>query len=244
MSAFETILFESKDGVALVTLNRPKVLNAYNVQMRDDLYEALGLIDADDEIRVVVFRGAGDRAFCAGADLTEFGTAPSQAIARQVRFERDVWGRLLGLRQPVIAAVHGYCLGSGMEIALACDLRIASADARFGLPETSLGMIPAAGGTQTLPRIVGPSWALDAQLTGRMIDAREALRIGLVNRIVDQGGPFDEAARLAAHLASRDPAAVRTAKEAVVRGLDTTLDRGLDIERRLALRMALRSAEN
>ena len=244
MSAFETILFESKDGVALVTLNRPKVLNAYNVQMRDDLYEALGLIDADDEIRVVVFRGAGDRAFCAGADLTEFGTAPSQAIARQVRFERDVWGRLLGLRQPVIAAVHGYCLGSGMEIALACDLRIASADARFGLPETSLGMIPAAGGTQTLPRIVGPSWALDAQLTGRMIDAREALRIGLVNRIVDQGGPFDEAARLAAHLASRDPAAVRTAKEAVVRGLDTTLDRGLDIERRLALRMALRRAEN
>ncbi|MEE9285885.1 MAG: enoyl-CoA hydratase/isomerase family protein [Dehalococcoidia bacterium] len=238
MSAFETILLESADGVAWVTLNRPQVLNAYNVQMRDELYEVLGLIGRDDEIRVAVFRGAGDRAFCAGADLSEFGTAPSQAIARQVRFERDVWARLLGVPQPIIAAVHGYCLGSGMEIALGCDLRIASRDARFALPEPNLGMIPAAGGTQTLPRVVGKSWALDAQLTGRMMDADEAYRIGLVNRVVERTDLFDEARRLAAQLASYDPAAVRLAKEAVVRGLDAALDRGLETEHRLALQLA------
>ncbi|MBI3742859.1 MAG: enoyl-CoA hydratase/isomerase family protein [Chloroflexi bacterium] len=234
MSGFETILYEHRGGVAWVTLNRPRVLNAYNVQMRDDLYETLGLIAADDSVRAIVFRGAGDRAFCAGADLTEFGTAPSQAIARQVRYERDVWARLFWLRVPAIAAVRGFCLGSGLEIALGCDLRLAAPDARFGLPETNLGMIPAAGGTQTMPRAVGRSRALDALLTGRMIEAQEAVRVGLVNRIVSDETLYTEAQRVADSLASLEPRVVQAAKAAVLRGADLPLADALAIEQRLA----------
>src|SRR4030067_2448380 len=123
--------------------------------MRNDLYEVLGAIKDDSEVRVAILSGAGEKAFCAGADLSEFLTAPSPIVARQVRFERDVWGLFLSLPQPLIAALHGYVLGSGIEMALCCDLRIASEDARFRLPEASLGIIPAAGGTQKLPRTVG-----------------------------------------------------------------------------------------
>ncbi len=234
MSGFETILLEKRGAVAWVTLNRPRALNAYNVRMRDELYETLGMLAQDDEVRAVVVRGAGDRAFCAGADLTEFGTAPSQAIARQVRFERDVWARLLGLRQPLIAAVHGYCLGSGLEIALCCDLRLASPEARFGLPETGLGMIPAAGGTITMPRIVGLARAMDALLTGRMMEAAEAEQARLVNRIVPKDMLFDEAERLAQSLAALDAGSVQAAKAAVTSGLDMPLRDGLALERRLA----------
>ncbi len=154
MSGFTVITYEKKDGVAYIVLNRPEVLNRYNIQMRDELYEVLTAIRDDAEILAVVFKGAGKRAFCVGADLTEFGTAPSPIIARQVMWERDVWGLLNGLKQPLIAAVHGYVFGSGMELALFCDIRIASDDAVFGLPEVSLGMIPAAGGTQMLPSVI------------------------------------------------------------------------------------------
>ena len=160
MDSFETVIFEVRDSVAWITLNRPRVLNAYNIQMRDDLYEALTAVSWDPEVRAVVISGAGDRAFCAGADLTEFGTAPSQRIARQVRWERDVWGLLMDLPIPSIAAMHGYVFGSGLEIALCCDIRIATTNAIFGLPETSLGFIPAAGATQTFPRAVGTGQAL------------------------------------------------------------------------------------
>ena len=237
MSAFETILLEKADGVAWITLNRPRVLNVYNVQMRDEFYQVLGMVQEDPEILIGVLRGAGDRAFCAGADLTEFGTAPSQAIARQVRFERDVWMRLLGITKPLIAAVHGFCLGSGLEIALGCDLRIASPDARFGLPETGLGMIPAAGGTQTMPRGVGRSRAMEALLTGRIMDAEEARRIGLINRVAPHEALFNEAARKAQELASLSANVLRLAKEAVNRGMDCGLPQGLEIERRLATRL-------
>jgi enoyl-CoA hydratase/carnithine racemase len=237
VSAFETIMLEKADGVAWITLNRPQVLNVYNVRMRDELYEALGLIEDDSDTLVAILRGAGDRAFCAGADLTEFGEAPSQAIARQVRFERDVWMRLIGITKPLIAAIHGFCLGSGLEIALGCDLRIASPDARFGLPETGLGMIPAAGGTQTMPRAIGPSRAMEALLTGRIMDAGEAQRVGLINRTTPLEGLFDEAAKLAHELASLNGSVLKLAKEAVNRGLDAGLPKGLEIERRLALRL-------
>ena len=164
---FETLLYEKQGGRAYVTLNRPQVLNIYNLQMRDELCQLLSAIRDDPEVLVVVFRGAGERAFCAGADLSEFLTAPSPVIARQVRFERDVWGLFLSLPQPLIAALHGYVLGSGIEIALCCDLRIASEDVRFGLPEPSLGIIPAAGGTQTLPRTIGRAKSLEMLLAGR-----------------------------------------------------------------------------
>ena len=163
MDGFQIVTYEKIDSIAYVTLNRPEVLNIYNTQMRDELYQILGAIKDDPDVMVAIFRGAGEKAFCAGADLSEFLTAPSPIIARQVRWERDVWGLFLSLPQPVIAALHGYVLGDGIEMALCCDLRIASQDAQFGTPEVGLGIIPAAGGTQTLPRIVGRGKALEMQ---------------------------------------------------------------------------------
>ena len=145
MSGFETLIYEKSDSVAYVTLNRPQALNVYNIKMRDELFEVLSGIKDDPEVRVAIFKGAGEKAFCAGADLSEFLTAPSPVIARQVRFGRDVWGLFLSVPQPLIAAVHGYALGSGIEIALCCDMRIASEDAKFGLPEVGLGILPGSG---------------------------------------------------------------------------------------------------
>ncbi|MBF8299404.1 MAG: enoyl-CoA hydratase [Dehalococcoidia bacterium] len=233
-----TILLERRGPVMWLTLNRPQVLNAYNIQMRDELYEALGLIAEDPDVLVAVFRGAGERAFCAGADLTEFGTAPSQAIARRVRFERDVWRRFLMMPKPLIAAVHGYCLGSGLEIALWCDLRIASTTARFGLPETGLGLIPAAGGSQTLPRTIGSPEALRMLLTGEPMTAEEAFRARLISRLVSHEALFLQAQALAEEVASLSPEAVATTKEIFLRGLDTDLERGCDIELRKAIELA------
>lgn len=237
MSGFETLIYEKKDSIAHVTLNRPQALNVYNIQMRDDLYEVLSAIRDDDEVRVVIFKGAGEKAFCAGADLSEFLSAPSPVVARQVRFDRDVWGLFLSIPQPLIAALHGYVLGSGIEIALCCDIRIASQDARFGLPEVGLGIIPAAGGTQTLPRTVGRGKALEMLLTNRWIDAEEACQIQLVNQVVAREKLQERAKEMAEKIASHDPAAVRSAKQAVTRGLDLPLAEGLHLEMMLASRL-------
>ena len=237
MSAFEVIIYEKQDGVAFVTLNRPKALNAYSVKMRDELYEVLGAIKDDPGVRVVILKGAGEKAFCAGADLTEFLTAPSPVIARQARFERDIWGRFLSIEQPVIAALHGYVLGSGLEMALCCDIRLASEDARFGLPEPGLGIIPAAGGSQTLPRVIGRAAALDMLLSGRWLTAPEALKLKLVNRVVPRAELYPEAEKLAEKIKSHPPAAVRAVKQAVTRGLDLPLAEGLELEERLARRL-------
>ena len=234
MSGFKTLIYEKKGHIAYVTLNRPQALNVYNIQMRDDLYEVLGAIKDDPEVRVAIFKGAGEKAFCAGADLSEFLTAPTPVIARQVRFGRDVWGLFLSIPQPLIAAVHGYVLGSGIEIALCCDIRIASEDARFGLPEVGLGIIPAAGGTQTLPRTVGRARALEMLLTNRWINGEEAYNIGLVNQVVPGDKLLQTAEEMAGKIASFNPMAIRNAKQAVLRGLDLTLAEGLDLERRLA----------
>jgi len=234
MSEFETVVYEKRDNVAYVTLNRPQVLNVYNIQMRDELYQVLGAIKDDPEVMVAIFRGAGEKAFCAGADLSEFLTAPSPTIARQVRWGRDIWGLFLSLPQPLIAALHGYILGSGIEIALCCDIRIASEDAQFALPEVGLGIIPAAGATQTLPRAVGRARALEMMLTGRRISAEEAFDIGLVNRVVPKGELLSTVESMARRIALLDPMAVRTAKQAVVRGLDLSLPEGLELEKRLA----------
>src|SRR4030066_2566316 len=169
LNSFKTLIFKKEDSIGYVTLNRPDVLNIYNIQMRDDLYEVLRAIRDDPEVRVAIFKGAGEKAFCAGADLSEFLTAPSPVIARQVRFTRDVWGLFLSIPQPLIAAVHGYVLGSGIEIALSCDIRIASEDTKFALPEVGLGILPAAGGTQTLPRAIGRARALEMLLAKRWL---------------------------------------------------------------------------
>ena len=232
--SFDTLLFHKEEGVAHITLDRPHVLNAYNTQMRDDLWLALEAVRDDQEVGAVVLAGAGERAFCAGADLTEFGGAPSQAVARQVRFERDVWGLLLSLRVPVVAALHGYVLGAGLEMALLCDVRIASDDAEFGLPEAALGMAPAAGGSQTLPRIVGVPAALDLLLSARRIDAVEALRLGLVHRVVPRERLRAEATALAEQLAATPRPAMESLKEAVHRGAELPLDEALALEERLA----------
>jgi enoyl-CoA hydratase len=185
-------------------------------------------------VRVAIFNGAGEKAFCAGADLSEFLSAPSPIIARQVRFSRDVWGLFLSLPQPLIAAVHGFVLGSGIEIALCCDIRIASEDTKFGLPEVGLGIIPAAGGTQTLPRAIGRGKALEMLLTSRWISGEEALQCGLVNHLVPKAKLLATAEEMAKKIASYHPVAVRNAKQAVVRGLDLSLTEGLELERRLA----------
>jgi len=234
MRNFETIVYEKKHNVAYVTLNRPQALNVYNIRMRDELYQVLSAIKDDPEVRVTVLKGAGERAFCAGADLGEFLTAPSPTIARQVRWKRDTWGLFLSLPQPLIAALHGYVLGSGIEMALCCDIRVASEDVQFGLPEIGLGIIPAAGATQTLPRTVSRAKALEMMLTGRLISAKEAFDINLVNWVVPKAKLLLTAERIARQIASFDPMAIRSAKQAVVRGLDLTLTQGLELERKLA----------
>ena len=234
MSDFETVVFQKLDTIAFVTLNRPQVFNIYNVRMRDELLQVLSAIKDDPEVMVAVFKGAGERAFCAGADLSEFLTAPSPTIARQVRWERDVWGLFLSLPQPLIAALHGYVLGSGIEMALCCDIRIAAEDTQFGLPELGLGIIPAAGATQTLSRTIGRARAFEMMLTGARIGAEEALAIGLVNRVVPRDELLSTAASMARQIALFAPVAVRKAKQAVARGSDLSLPEGLKLEKRLA----------
>ncbi len=234
MNAFETIIYEKKDAIAYITLNRPQRLNAYNLKMRDEFWEVLSAVKDDPDVMVGILKGEGERAFCVGADLTDFGTAPSRVIARQVRWERDVWGLFLSIPKPMIAALHGFVLGSGVEMSCCSDIRIASEDAVFGLPEVSLGMIPAAGGSQTLPRVVGRGKALEILLTSDRIDANEAYRIGLVNKVVRREELLPTADEVAKKIMSKSPLAIRYAKEAINRGLDLSLEEGLELERRLA----------
>jgi enoyl-CoA hydratase/carnithine racemase len=230
---FSTVEFEIENGLARVTLNRPNVLNAYNVRMRDELFEIFSAIADDDEVRALVLRGAG-RAFCAGADLTEFGTAPSPTLARHLRFSRDVWSVLHGLAIPKIAVLHGFVFGSGLELALFCDLRIAAPDTLLGLPEVHLGMIPAAGGTQTLPRVCGVAAALELLLTGRRIDATEGLRLGLVSMVAPADGLDSTAQVLVDRLGRMDQRAVHAALRAVHQGYDLPLAEGIRLELRIA----------
>ncbi len=230
---FETLRFATEGGVARVTLNRPEVLNAFDVAMRDELFEVLRAVRDDRELRVLVLDGAG-RAFCAGADLTEFGDAPSPTAGRRIRFARDVWRLLATLGIPKLAALHGYVLGTGLELALFCDVRIAADDAVFALPEGRLGLMPAAGATQTLARVAGPGTALSLALTGSRIDAREAKRLRIVSRVVPAGRLRAEADVLARELAARDPRAVASLLRAVREGGELTLEQGLRLEARLA----------
>jgi enoyl-CoA hydratase/carnithine racemase len=234
MPDFETIIYEKDEYIARVTLNRPKALNAYSIKMRDELYEVLGAIQDDAEVRVILLKGAGEKAFCAGADLSEFLTAPPPVFARRARFDRDIWGRFINIQKPFIAAMHGYVLGSGIEMSLCCDIRLCSDDARFGLPEVTLGIIPAAGGSQTLPRMIGSSAALDILLSGRWLKADEALHLKLVNRVTPRAELLPQAEALARRLAGFRPAALSCAKQAVVQGLNMGLEEGLRLEKRLA----------
>ena len=232
-----TVLYTKVGPVAYVSLNRPDVINAYNVRMRDELYLTLEALRDDDEVRVGIISGEGERGFCAGADLTEFGTAPSVAVARDVRWERDIWGLFLSIRKPLIAAIHGYAIGSGVEIACLCDIRIAAENATFSMPEVALGMVPAAGGTQTLPRAVGMSRAMHMVLTNRRLDAAEARRIGLVHEVVPLAELSAAAEGYAQRLASLSPEALAAAKTTVLAGMDLPLSDGLALERRAVAKL-------
>ena len=233
MNEFATVIFEKREGIAWLTLDRPQVMNAMNTLMRDELWTVMEAVRDDPDTRVLIVRGAGERAFSAGADVGEFGTAPSYVEARLARRERDLWQLMLDLDKPLIAAIHGYALGAGCEMSMCCDLRVASENARFGLPEVKLGYIPSAGGTQLLPRTVGPGIAMEMILTGDDIDAATALRLGLVHTVVARERLYDEAEAWARELMTRSPAVLRYAKEAVTRGLEVSLEEGLAMERRL-----------
>jgi enoyl-CoA hydratase len=230
--SFSAVLYEKEGSLAIVSLNRPRMLNAYNVEMRDDLYQILLAVRDDPEVRVMILRGEGP-AFSTGGDVSEFGSAPSPIGAREIRWRRDVWGTLTRLSQPTIAAVHGYTVGGGMEMALLCDLCIAADDAVFFLPESGLGMIPGVAGTQTAPRAMGVGRALDMVLTGKRVPAQEAVRIGLANRVVSRETLLTEAKALAYTLAEHDPRAVALAKQAIRLGSDLGLAEGLQLEKRL-----------
>jgi enoyl-CoA hydratase/carnithine racemase len=232
------LLFEkSGDGIAWLTLNRPHVLNAMNMAMRDLLWTALRAVRDDPDVRVVVFRGAGERAFSAGADISEFGTAPSYVEARRARHDRDVWGLMLSTYKPMVAAVHGFAFGAGCELSLLCDIRIAADDAMFSLPEVTLGYIPSAGGTQTLPRAIAPGIAREMVLTGEPIDAARALAIGLVTCVVPRASLEAETQALAKKLAALPPAAASAAKEAMLCGADLPLVQSLEVEAAIAARL-------
>ena len=231
-----TITYEKRGPVAQILLNRPHVHNAFNTTMRDDLYQTLQASHDDPDVRAVLLSANGKN-FCAGADLTEFGAAPSIVAARDARWSRDLWGLFLSLGKPHVAAIHGHCIGSGLEMALLCDIRIASTDTSFAMPETHLGLIPAAGGTQTLPRILRPSKALHLLLTGQPITAQQALNHGLINRLAAPANLYQETLALAHRLASLNPHAVKTLKQAINQGSDLPLSQALQLESRLALKL-------
>jgi enoyl-CoA hydratase len=227
---FETLTVERDGHVATMTINRPEVRNALNGRAMEDLRSAALVIKHDADLRCLIITGAGDRAFVAGADIRELaGLGPVEARQFALRGQH-VLDLIETMGKPVIAAVNGYALGGGCELAMACTLRIAADTASFGLPETTLGMIPGYAGTQRLARLVGKGRALDLLLTGRRIDAHEALQIGLVNRVVPAGSLLSEARALAGRLAGNAPVAMRLAIEAINRGLDLPLSDGALLE--------------
>jgi enoyl-CoA hydratase/carnithine racemase len=228
------VLYERDQEIAIITINRPEVRNALNLQVKQACLDALREADADPEVRVAIVTGAGDRAFAAGADIGELQQRTTVSeILPQARVTRDLAWQLENMSKPTIAAVNGYALGGGCEVALACTLRIASDTARFGLLEINLGIIPGNGGTQRLTHLVGRGRAMQMVLTGEMIDAQEAYRIGLVNQVVPQSQLMEAAKELARKIATKPPLAVMLAKQAVNQALEGGLSAGLDYEAKL-----------
>jgi enoyl-CoA hydratase len=230
MMSFEHLLVERRGAVGLITINRPKVLNALSAQTIDELRQALLSLRHDAAVRAVVVTGSGEKAFVAGADIGELATLSSTEAKDYSLRGQHVLNLVEHLEKPVIAAVNGFALGGGCELAMACTLRFAAGTARFGQPEIKLGTLPGFGGSQRLPRLVGKGRALELLLTGRMIDAEEALRIGLVTRVVPAGDLVRESLAMAGELASAAPLAVRYVIEAVTRGLEMSLADGSLLE--------------
>lgn len=226
---YATIQTETDEGAGLVRIHRPEAMNALNGQVMDEVSQALTAFDADESIGAMVLTG-DDRAFAAGADIKEMADASSVEMLLSDRIGK--WDRLRRVRKPVIAAVSGWCLGGGNELAMACDMIVASETARFGQPEINLGVIPGAGGTQRLTRAVGKAIAMEMVLNNRTLTAQEAYQFGLVNRVVPVESYLDEALRLAREIAGRAPLAVRFAKEAINQAFESFLADGVADERR------------
>lgn len=230
MSEKLVLIDKRDDGIAIITLNRPNAANALSVQMLYELHEAISAIRFDKQVRCVIVTGAGNKAFCAGADLKERGSMDPVQVRKTVALIRQNINDLESLPQPVIAAVNGSAFGGGTELALACDLRIASDQAKFGLTETTLGIIPGAGGTQRLPRLIGKGRAKELIFTGRRINAAEALAIGLTEYVVAADMLLERAVEIAGLITRNAPIAVAQAKFAIEKGFDVDLQTGLAIE--------------
>ena len=228
--ALENVLYAKKDGIAYVTLNRPKVLNALNQRTWQDLRAAFEDARDDATVRGVILTGAGDKAFIAGADISEIAHITAVDAEQSSRYGQDVLTLIENLGKPVIAAVNGFALGGGCETAMACTIRVASEHARFGQPEVSLGIIPGGGGTQRLPRQVGKGRALQLILSGAMITAQEAYRIGLVNEVVSATDLIPRAEAILKQIFANAPVAIRFSLEAVNRGLETSQAEGMALE--------------
>jgi len=228
--ALENVLYEKKDGIAYVTLNRPKVLNALNQRTWQDLRAAFEDARDDATVRGVILTGAGDKAFIAGADISEIAHITAIDAEQSSRYGQDVLTLIETLGKPVIAAVNGFALGGGCETAMACTIRVASEHARFGQPEVTLGIIPGGGGTQRLPRLVGKGRALQIILSGAMITAQEAYRIGLVNEVVPATDLIPRAEAILKQIFANAPVAIRFSLEAVNRGLETSPAEGMALE--------------
>jgi len=234
-----TVLLERDEPIAVVRLNRPEALNALSNQLMSELVGALENLDDDEAVRCIVIAG-DEKAFASGADIGEL--SDSTALELYFGGRIDKWDAIRSVRTPIVAAVSGYCLGGGCELAMACDLIVASETAQFGQPETNLGVLPGAGGTQRMTRAIGKSKAMDVILTGRFLTAREAEAAGLVARVVAAEAWLDEAKRVAQAIATRSPIGVRLAKEAVNQAFETNLRAGLDAERK-AFHLALSSED-
>lgn len=230
MMAHQTLKYEVTDGVALITLNRPKALNAINRMMLQELAQVLSQAEEDQNVRIVILTGAEEKAFAAGADITEFqDIGPREALHSSQAFQA-AFDRIERLRKPVIAAVNGFCLGAGCELALACDMIFASDRARFGQPEINLGFLPGGGGTQRLSRLVGKARAKELIYTGEMIDAQEAYRIGLANKVFPAAELMTAAKKLAHQVTSKGAVAIELAKKVIDAGHGVDLTSGLDLE--------------
>jgi enoyl-CoA hydratase len=221
------VVLERDGAVGVVLMNRPEALNALSAELMDEVVGALKELDEDDAIRCIVL-GGNERAFAAGADVGELASPIDLYESRRI----DRWDAVRSLRTPLVAAVSGYCLGGGCELAMACDIIVASETAQFGQPEINLGVLPGAGGTQRLPRAVGKVLAMDVILTGRFLSADEALRAGLVARVVMREAWLDEAKRVAREIAAKSAVSVRLAKEAVDAAFESPLSAGIELERR------------
>lgn len=225
---FERITYETQDAIAVITINREASLNSMDARTSQEMYEAFASFRDDDSLRVAILTGTGTKSFSTGMDLV--ATAAGEDQLRNATLPVGGFAKRLPIFKPIIAAINGFCLAGGLEQALACDIRICSPNAKFGLPEVRWALIPGAGGTQRLPRAVGQAWANYLILTAEQIDAETALRIGLVSHIVPAEELMDRAMQIARGICERGPLAVRLAKEAITRGLDMSLDNGLALE--------------